>query len=355
MDRRELLMSLGAAGLGAAAFVQPESSSALAALERAARAEGRLHTLAMPEVWANWRDTWADLKRLYGIVHTDEDMNSAEEIARMAAEGRNATVDMGDIGYEYAAIARGRGISRAHKPATWAQIPAWARDAEGYWTLAYTGTLAFLVNRRRVGMQPPRSWRALFKGSYRVLVGEVGSSAQASAAVLAAAIALGGAENRLAPALERFARLQREGRLVTRNASVARVEQADVDVLLLWDFIALAYRERARNGADYEVLIPEDGSVVSGYTPIINRHAPHPNAARLAHEYIFSDAGQANLARGYARPIRLERLELPDALRQRLLDAEQYGQARRVEPSLWAWEARKLPRAWQAEVLRRDP
>ena len=37
--------------------------------------------------------------------------------------------------------------------------------------------------------------------------------------------------------------------------------------------------------------------MISGYTTIINKYAKHPNAAKLAREYIFSDAGQINLAR----------------------------------------------------------
>ncbi len=45
------------------------------------------------------------------------------------------------------------------------------------------------------------------------------------------------------------------------------------------------------------MLIPSDGSVISGYTTIINKYAKHPNAAKLAREYIFSDAGQINLAK----------------------------------------------------------
>lgn len=355
-QRRDFL-TLMAAGLGPSLLhAQPAVLEALRMLERPARNEGKLQTVAMPDGWANWRATWADLKRLYGIAHSDEDMNSAEEIARMEAEGRNSNIDMGDIGFEYAALARGRGVVRPHKPALWEQIPAWAKDEEGFWSLAYTGTIAFVLNKRRFGAQGgPRNWQALFEGQHKLQIGRVGSSAQANAVVLAAAIALGGAENRLQPALAQFARLQQQGLLITENPTVARMERGDVDVIVVWDFNALAYREKARNGADYEVLIPEDGSVSSGYTPIINKFAPHPNAALLAREYIFSDAGQANLARGYARPIRIDSLSLPESTSRRLIPAEQYRKARAVQPMLWAWEARLLPRAWQSEVVRTGP
>ncbi|MCV2370716.1 extracellular solute-binding protein [Roseateles oligotrophus] len=324
-----------------------------ARLAAAARKEAKLQSAGMPDHWANWQATWADLKRLHGIAHVDESMNSAEIIERMAAEGAQASLDIGDVGFEWGAIARGRAVSRPHKPATWAQIPAWAKDEEGYWALAYTGTIAFLVNTGRTGGRIPQSWKDLFAGGYKVGIGEVGSAAQSSASVLAAAIALGGDESNLQPALLQFAQLAKQGRLVFKNPGPAKAEQASVDVFLMWDFLALSQRSRLPNSAQYRVLIPSDGSVTSGYTTIINRHAPHPHAAELVREFIFSDAGQLNLAHGFARPIRIDHLHLPDALRQRLLDGAQYKNARVIKPFVWAWEVKKLPLVWQREVLQR--
>ncbi|MFP3374111.1 ABC transporter substrate-binding protein, partial [Pseudomonas sp. SIMBA_068] len=78
----------------------------------------------------------------------------------------------------------------------------------------------------------------------------------------------------------------------------------------------------------YEVVIPSDGSVTSGYTTVINKYAKHPNAAKLTREYIFSDQGQINLAKGYARPIRAEHLTLPADVQARLLPQSEYKNAR---------------------------
>ncbi|WP_077032939.1 ABC transporter substrate-binding protein [Pelomonas sp. KK5] len=352
MNRRDFALTVGAA-LATDPGVAQQVPGISAGLAAAARAEGSLVSVGMPDSWANWGQTWADLKRLYGLQHSDTNMGSAEEIERMAREGRAGTVDIGDVGYEYAAVARGRGASLPLKPAPWAQIPGWAKDEDGYWALAYTGTLAFMVDKRRVA-RPPRDWRALFDGSLTVLVGAVGTSAQANAAVLAAAVALGGGETQLQPALGQFARLARAGRLRSHNPTFQRIKDGeDVDVYLMWDFLALTMRERLGRAAaaDFEVLIPADGSITSGYTPIINPHAPHPNAARLAREYIFSDAGQLNLARGRARPIRIEQLALSDEVRRGLLDTAQYRSTRAVKPAVWAWEAKQLPPVWRREVL----
>lgn len=324
----------------------------MAAVEAAARSEGWLHSAGMPNAWANWEASWAELKRLYGLQHRDWDLTSAESLDRMEAEGRQASLDIADVGFEYGAMARGRGISRPHKPRHWAQIPDWAKDSEGYWALAYTGTVAFLIDTRRLGGRAaPRSWAELFERDYKVLIGEVGSSALAGAGVLAAAIALGGHEQQLKPALERFATLAAKGLLLTQSPSLSRVDAGVADVYLCWDFLALGMRERLSRGRDFEVLIPADGSVTSGYTPLINKHAPHPNAALLACEYIFSDAGQTHLARGFARPIRIAQLKLPPAISQTLLDPAQYRKARVLKAFVWAWEAKKLAQSWSKEVL----
>ncbi len=347
INRRHATALLAAAALPVRAQgPQP----ALKDLERLARAEGKLASVGMPDDWANWRGTWADLGKLYGISHVDSDMSSAEEIAKIEAEKANASVDIGDVGFEFGAIAKARGITQPYKPGTWAQVPDWAKDADGHWALAYTGTIAFAVNTKRV-KAVPRSWKALFESNARVLIGEVGRAAQANAGVLSAAIALGGDETHLAPALAAFAPLAKQRRLVMTNASPALMERGEADVFVMWDFNALSYRDKIPNAADYEILIPSDGSVTSGYTTIINKNAPHPNAAMLAREYIFSDAGQLQLARGNARPIRADSIALPDDIRRKLVDSKQYAKARAVRPAVWTEEVKKLPRAWQRDVM----
>lgn len=343
-SRRDLLTAAAAGCLAPWAAAQP------AGLVAAARAEGRVTSVGMPDDWANWRATWADLQRLYGLTHVDTDMSSAEQIAKIEAERANASIDIGDVGFEFGAIAKARGITRAYKPTTWAQVPDWAKDVDGHWALAYTGTIAFAVNKRLL-KDVPRSWKALFAAQPRVAIGAVGRAAQANATVLAAAHALGGSETRLQPALQAFAALAKARKLLSTDPSPALMERGEAEVFLMWDFNALSYRNKLPNAADYEVLIPADGSITSGYTTLLNKYSKRPHAGDLTREFIFSDAGQLNLARGNARPIRVDHLALPDDVKQKLLPAAQYGAARALQPQLWTEEVKKLPRAWQREVL----
>ncbi len=56
--------------------------------------------------------------------------------------------------------------------------------------LAYTGSIAFIVNKQLV-KDIPASWADLKQGTYKVSIGDVSAAAQAVNGVLAAAIALG--------------------------------------------------------------------------------------------------------------------------------------------------------------------
>ncbi|MGF1861034.1 ABC transporter substrate-binding protein [Photobacterium profundum] len=318
-------------------------------LIKAAQKEGQVYSVGMPDGWANWKDTWADMASTYGLKHQDTDMSSAQEIAKFAAEKKNATADIGDVGFAFGRVAVKKGVTQPYKPTTWADIPDWAKDKDGHWMLAYTGTIAFIINNNLV-KDAPKSWDDLVKGQYRVTVGDVGVAAQANNAVLAAAFAKGGNEQDIKPALQLFGELAKQGRLSLNDPSIANLEKGEVEVGIMWDFNALNYRDQI-DRSRFTVVIPSDGSVISGYTTIINKFAKNPNAAKLAREYILSDEGQINLARGYARPIRSS-ITLPDDVKAKLLPNEQYTNAKPISDfDRWEKTARKLPRQWQENVL----
>jgi putative spermidine/putrescine transport system substrate-binding protein len=347
--KRLLLASL----LGSAIALATSANAAqtdLKALEEAARAEGEVNSVGMPDSWANWKDTWQDLEQKYGLKHIDTDMSSAQEIAKFAAEKDNATADIGDVGAAFGPIAVQQGVTQPYKPTTWEQIPEWAKDKDGHWMLAYTGSIAFIVNTQLV-KDVPTSWAELKDGQYKVAIGDVSAAAQAVNGVLAAAIANGGDETNIQPGLDYFADIARQGRLSLSNPTIQTLERGEVEVGVVWDFNGLSYRDQI-DPSRFEVVIPSDGSVISGYTTIINKWAKHPNAAKLAREYILSDAGQINLAKGNARPIRAEHLTLPAEVQAKLLPNEQYVKVKPIE-NADAWEAtsKALPQQWQENVI----
>lgn len=347
--KRLLLASLIGTTLAMSNLAMADDA-ALKTLEEAARKEGAVNSVGMPDSWANWKDTWVDLEKRYGLKHMDTDMSSAQEIAKFAAEKDNATADIGDVGAAFGPIAKEQGVTQPYKPSTWEQVPAWAKDADGHWALAYTGSIAFIVNKQLV-KEVPKSWADLKKGKYKVAIGDVSAAAQAVNGVLAAAIANGGDEKNIQPGLEFFAEIAKQKRLSLSNPTIQTLEKGEVEVGIVWDFNGLSYRDQI-DPSRFEVLIPSDGSVISGYTTIINKYAKNPNAAKLAREYIFSDAGQINLAKGNARPIRAEHLTLPAEVQAKLLPNEQYAKVQPIKDAK-AWEAtsKGLPQQWQEQVI----
>jgi len=321
-----------------------------AELLKAAQAEGTVNSVGMPDDWANWKETWNDLSTKYGLKHSDTDMSSAQEIAKFLAEKDNASADIGDVGAAFGPVAVQKGVTQPYKPTTWDQVPDWAKDKDGIWALAYTGTIAFIIDKSQV-KDEPHSWADLLNSKYKVTIGDVSTAAQAANGVLAATYAMGGNEKDLKPGLEYFGKLAKAGRLSLTNPVIASLEKGEVQVGVVWDFNGLSYRDKI-DKTRFDVVIPSDGSITSGYTTIINKFAKHPNAAKLAREYIFSDAGQINLARGYARPIRADHITLPDDVKAKLLPSSEYKNAHPIaDPAAWDKSAKTLPRLWQENVM----
>ena len=325
----------------------------LKTLEAAAKAEGEVNSVGMPDNWANWKGTWDDLAKNYGLKHIDTDMSSAQEIAKFKAEKDNASADIGDVGAAFGPIAIKQEVSQPYKPSTWDQVPDWAKDKDGHWALAYTGSIAFIINKTLLhGSDVPKSWADLANGKYKVSIGDVSTSAQAINGVLAAALSKGGDEKNIQPGLLYFADIAKQGRLSMTDPVIASMEKGEIEVGVVWDFNGLSYKAKMVNPDDYIVLIPSDGSVISGYTTIINKYAKHPNAAKLAREYIFSDAGQINLAKGNARPIRAEHLTLPADVQANLLPNEQYKNVTPIKDAdVWEKTSKSVPQKWQEEVI----
>lgn len=313
-----------------------------------AKEEGTVNSVGMPDTWANWVETWEELGTEYSLKHSDTDMSSAEELAKFEAEKEDATADIGDVGIAFGPIAKDKDLTLAYKTSYWDDIPDWAKDDEGHWVVGYTGTMSFLTDTNNV-KNPPKSWDDIKNGDFNVSIGDALTANQAQFAILAAAMAYGGDEKNLQPGIDFFAELAKQGRL-QGDPTVANLEKGEIDVAIMWDFNSLGYRNQI-DESRFEVVIPEEGSVISGYATVINKYAKNPHAAMLAREYILSDAGQENLAKGYARPIR-ENVELSAEVEALLLPAEMYTNAKPVgDQKAWEETTKQIPQMYQEQVL----
>ena len=318
-----------------------------------AKEDGEINSVGMPDTWANWVESCTEIEEQYGIKHSDTDMSSAEELALFANEANDATKDIGDVGQSFGPVAEEQGVTLPYKTSYWDSIPDWAKDDDGDWIIGYYGTITFITNTDLVE-KAPTSWQDVLEGDYTLTIGDVSVATQAQSGLLSAAIAFGGSESDIQPGLDFFKTLAEEGRLDMGDTSVARLEKGEIEVAVLWDYNSLGYRSQIMQNnpnANFEVSVPTDGAIQSGYCTIINAYTKRPYAAALAREYILSDEGQINLAKGFARPIR-DDVVLPDDVKSNLLPDDQYTNARFIEDQeAWDQSVSDLATSWQEEVV----
>lgn len=340
----------GCDGEDAAAAVDYNSMS-LDDIIAQAKEEGEIQSVGMPDTWANWVETWEDIEAEYGITHADQDMSSSEELAMFREEGADGTKDIGDVGQSWGPTAEEQELTLKYKTSYWDEIPDWAKDDDGDWIVGYYGTISIMSNDDAV--DAPTSFQDILDGDYTVCVGDVTAAAVAQYAVLAAAYAFGGGIDDMQPGYDFLQQLADQGRLDVSDASLARLESGEIEVCLNWDYNSLNYRDQIQTNnpnASFSVNIPSDASIQSGYCTIINKNAPHPAAACLAREYILSDEGQINLARGYATPIR--DVELPEDVAALRLPDEQYGDhVQTVDESVWSGVCQDMITWYQENII----
>lgn len=337
----------------AAAAAEAAATMTVDELVTAAQGEGQLFSVGMPDEWANWKSLWAYITDTYGIKHSDTDMSSAEELARFALEGK-ADADIGDIGISMTGVAMEQDLLLPYKPTTWDSIPDYAKEENGKWIMAYTCTTAFMTDLDNVE-KAPTTWAELLEGDYKVWIGDIEKAAQAYVGVLACAVAYGGDETNLEPAMDFFAELAKQGRLITSNPYVENIEKGEVGVAVVWDFNALGYAEtiyesQGEDNGRFAITIPQDGAAASGYANIINKYANNPYAAMLAREIMLSDVGQEFLALGHAKPIRTD-VNFSEEAKAAILDNSMYENVYQVKDwAVFDATVAALPELWAETV-----
>jgi putative spermidine/putrescine transport system substrate-binding protein len=324
------------------------NSKTLDEIIEAAKAEGKVESVGMPDSWANWGLTWDDLKEVYGIDHADADMSSSEELQMFATEGENGTKDIGDVGFAFASQAVEEDLVQGYKTSYWDSVPDWAKGEDGKWMIAYTGCTTFLTNTDLVS-EVPTSWEDVKNGDYSVAIGDI-NGGTAQAAVIASAYAFGGDLDNLDPAFEFWTEMAEAGRINTLDITQQNFETGEVAMGVIWSYTAIPYKQQITQYA-MEATIPSDGSIMSGYASVINKYAPHPNAAALAREYIFSDEGQANLALAGAIPTRTD-VEIPEEIQEQTFKQSDYADAIPMQDAeAYAAACEIVKTRWEEEIL----
>ncbi len=299
------------------------------ALLEAAKAEGTVTTIALPHDWCNYGESISVFKERTGLAVNELDPNagSGDEIEAIRANKDSAgptAPDVVDVGLSFGPSATEEGLLQPYKVATWDTIPDDAKDADGNWVGDYYGVLSFEVNTAAVD-NVPADWADLLKPEYKgkiALAGDPRTSNQAILAVFAAALANGGSLDNAQPGLDFFKQLNDAGNLVPIIATAATVAAGETPVTIRWTYNALSNRDTtaASGGPAIEVVVPASGRFAGVYVQGISAYAPHPNAAKLWEEFLYSDEGQNIWLKGYCHPIRYENLVADNKVPQEQLD-----------------------------------
>ena len=294
--------SSGAAGSAATAKSAADVGG-MDALVAAAKTEGTLNVIALPPDWANYGAIIKGFGDKYGIKITSANPNgsSQDEVnAIKQLAGTDRAPDVVDVGMAVALA--NTTMFAPYQVATWKDIPDAQKEPTGLWYQDYGGFMSIGYDSAKV--PAITSVQDLLKPAFKGKVALNGDPTKANAAlngVMMTSLANGGSADDISKGVDFFHQLKQVGNFVPVQATTATVKNGTTPVVLDWDYLSQSH------GTDvptWKIYVPENASLGGYYAQAINKAGPHPAAARLWEEYLYSDEGQNLWLKGGARPVR---------------------------------------------------
>lgn len=301
------------------------------ALIAAAKAEGELNVITLPRDWCNYGEMMDNFSAKYGIKvnSLNPDGGSADEVQAIIDNKENKgpqAPDVLDIGPAYGPLAKEQNLLAPYKVETFDTIQG-TNDPDGYYFVDYSGVMVLEINTDVV-KELPTSFMDLLDEKYEgqvAIAGDPRASNQAAQTVYAAAIANGGTLDDLQPGLDFFKEMNTKGNLLPLIADAGPIAKGETPITFQWSWNAYANKDTFAGNPEIEIVYPSDVNWGGYYYQAISAYAPHPAAARLWEEYIYSDEGQLTWIKGYCAPARLadmvSRDVVSDELSAKLPDA----------------------------------
>jgi putative spermidine/putrescine transport system substrate-binding protein len=282
----------------------------LDALVAAAKKEGQLNVIALPPDWANYANIIKGFSTKYGIKvnSAQPDGSSQDEInAAKQLKGQGGAPDVFDLSQ---AVANANvSLFAPYQVSTWADIPDDLKEAGRAWVNDYGGYMSIGYDAKVV--PAPASVEDLLKPQYKGKVALNGDPTQAGAAfggVMMASLAGGGSADDIKPGVDFFGKLKKAGNFLPVDPTPATVESGQTPVVIDWDYLNVGQGKSLKGKVDWKTVVPANAVLGGYYVQAINKEGPHPAAARLWQEYLFSDEGQNLWLAGGARPVREQKM-----------------------------------------------
>ena len=302
-------------------------------LETAAKAEGKLNVIALPRDWANYGEILDLFAEKYPEITVDEqspDVSSAEEI--QAAEtnaGLDTAPDVFDIGLTVAL--QNTDVFAPYQVQTWDDIPDALKEPTGLFVGDYGGYMSIGYDSAK--FEAPAALDDLLDPAYKSAVAINGDPTQAGAAFAAVGLATvqsGGTLGDFQPGIDFFSELNAAGNMLKVDVTTATVASGETPVVFDWDYLNAAH---AGDNADWKVVVLPGTGYAGYYNQAINKDAPHPAAARLWQEFLYSDEVQNLWLKGGARPVRMEAMTAAGTIDEALAAALPEAPADTVVPT----------------------
>jgi ABC-type Fe3+ transport system substrate-binding protein len=307
--------SSGGSGKDAATATSVDAVGGMDALVKAAKAEGTLNVIALPPSWANYAEMLKTFGDKYGIKinSANPDGSSQDELDAVTSQkGQDRAPDVLDVGTSFAKQAAAQQLLAPYQVATWKDIPDNQKDPKGLWFNDYGGFISIGCNTSVV-KKCPTTMAELLDPQYKGQVALNGNPTQAAAAfsgVWAAALANGGSLDDIGPGVDFFKKVKEAGNFNPVEVTPATVQSGETPLAIDWDYVNAGLISTLKTaGIDWKVNVPTDGVFGSYYSQAINKFAPHPAAARLWEEFLYSDQGQNIWLKGLSRPVRLDAMQ----------------------------------------------
>lgn len=302
----------GAPSVDAAKATSAADLGGMDALVAAAKAEGQLNVIALPPDWANYGAIIKAFGDKYGIKVNSQNPNgsSAEEIeAAKTNKGTDKAPDVFDLGSAVAMASLD--MFAPYKVSTWADVPDGNKDADGKWVNDYTGVMSVGYNATKYG--EITSLNDLLDPKFAGAFALNGNPTQAGAAfsgVVMAALANGGSADDISAGVDFFVKAKQAGTFVTLDPTPATIASGQTGAVIDWSYNQMAAAtELKKQGQDWKMFVPDNAAVGSYYVQAINADAPHPAAARLWEEFLYSPDAQNLFMAGGAQPVTYEALK----------------------------------------------
>ena len=344
-----------ASDVDAAAATSLADFGTLADLEAAAKAEGALNVIALPRDWANYGeilDLFAEKYPEITINEASPDASSAEEI--QAAEnlaGQDTAPDVFDVGLAVALSSTD--YFAPYKVATWDDIPDALKESSGLFVGDYGGYMS-------VGYDPdavpaPESLQDLLGAEYTGKVAINGDPTQAGAAFAAVGMATvqnDGTLDDFQAGIDFFSELNAAGNFLKIDPTDATIASGETPVVFDWDYLNAGYATALEGQRNWEVVVFPGTAYAGYYNQAINKDAPHPAAARLWQEFLYSDEVQNLWLKGGARPVRADAMAAAGTIDEELFALLPVVEGETVVPTAAQSEAAAalLGEKWAAAV-----